>query len=430
MNRTLLLALLVAPSLALAQRTYIEVGSPNFQPLPIAVPAFDAEPGATAEATEVTQVVRNDLIISGLFDVLDQKSFTADSGEGRTVASIRFTRWADVGAEALVKAIVKRDGAERACELRLFEVRAGREVMTQTRRAGADSLRWLGHQLADDIIRYYTHERGLFETRILALRRTPSGGREIVAYGADGQDPEVLYRDNGLVLLPSWRPDGKAVLFTAYRNSRPELFTLDVATKRARPLVSIGDLTTGGTYSPDGRHIAFTASQGGNSDVWVANADGSGPRRLTTDPANDTSPTWSPDGRRICFISNRSGNPHLYVMNADGSGQKRLTFQGNYNQEPKWSPRGDLIAFTGRDERRVFDIFTVNPDTGKIQRVTQDAGRSNWEPTWSPNGRMMAFTTDRNGRPQIVVALANGDRQAIVTRDPLEISTPAWSPFP
>ncbi len=92
--------------------------------------------------------------------------------------------------------------------------------------------------------------------------------------------------------------------------------------------------------------------------------------------------------------------------------------------------RGDVIAFTGRDERRVFDIFTVNPDTGKIQRVTQDAGRSNWEPTWAPNGRMMAFTTDRNGRPQIVVALANGDRQAVVSRDPLEISTPAWGPFP
>ena len=63
--------------------------------------------------------------------------------------------------------------------------------------------------------------------------------------------------------------------------------------------------------------------------------------------------------------SNRGGSPQIYVMSADGSGARRLTFQGNYNQTPDWSPRGDLIAFTARDERNAFDLFTVNVDTGR-----------------------------------------------------------------
>jgi len=427
-TRSVALALLTVPALAAAQRTYIEVGSPNFQPLPIAAAPFSYEPGAQAEAAEIGQVLRSDLALSGIFDVLDPKGFLADSGEGLTASSIKFTRWRDVGAEGLVKALVRKTSADTAGEFHLFEVRAGREVLFQVHRGPPAAARLLAHRFADDIIQYYTREPGVFLTRILALRKSPRG-REIVAYDVDGQRPEVLYRDAGIVLLPAWRPDGKAILFTAYRGGRPEIWTLDLATRKPQRLLSVGDLAVGGVYSPDGRQIAFAASQDGNSDVWVANADGSGAHRLTSDPAIDGSPTWSPDGKRICFVSTRSGNAHLYLMGADGSNQRRLTFQGNYNQTPRWSPRGDLIAFTARDERKVFDVFTVSPETGKIQRVTQDQGRTNEEPTWAPNGRLLAFATDRQGRPQLVVSSPTGDRQTVVTRDDAEITTPSWGPW-
>ena len=75
---------------------------------------------------------------------------------------------------------------------------------------------------------------------------------------------------------------------------------------------------------------------------------------------------------------------------------RRLTFQGNYNQTPDWSPRGDLIAFTARDERNAFDLFTVNVESGKVTRLTQDQG-NNEEPTFSPNGRLIVFNSDRTG---------------------------------
>jgi TolB protein len=427
-TRTLTLALIVVPSLALAQRTYIEVGSPNFQPLPIAVPPFAHETGAQAEAAELFQVLRSDLTLSGIFDLLDPKGFLADSGEGLTAPTIRFARWTDVGAEGLVKAMVRKTSTEIGGEFHLFEVRAGREVLFQVHRGPTTAARQLAHRFANDVIQYYTREPGIFLTRILALKKT-ARGREIVAYDVDGQRTEVLFRDSGIVLLPVWRPDGKAILFTSYRGGRPELWTLELATRRQHRLLAVGDLITGGVYSPDGRKIAFTASQDGNSDVWVANADGSGAHRLTTDPAIDGSPTWAPDAKRICFVSNRAGNPHLYVMNANGSDQRRLTFQGNYNQTPRWSPRGDLVAFTARDERKVFDVFTVSPETGKIQRVSQDQGRTNEQPTWAPNGRLLAFTSDREGRPQLVISSPTGDRQTVVTREESEISTPEWGPL-
>ncbi len=429
MTRAIALLRLLAPVAASAQRTYIEIGSPNFRPLPIAVAQLRADGGAGREAADIITTLRGDLTLSGVFDVLDPRGFLADPAEGITAPTIRFSRWADVGADGLVKGLARKAPGELSLEIHLFEVRSGREVLTQSWRGSDGSARSLAHRAADAILQFYTREPGPFTSRVLALRRTRAG-RELVAYDVDGLGSEVLYRDTGLMLLPSWRPDGRAVIFTSYRQGRPELWTLELGSRTPRRLLAVGELTTGGVYSPDGRQIAFTASQNGNSDVWVANADGTGARRLTTDPGIDGSPTWSPDGRRICFVSARTGNPHLYVMNADGSGQRRLTFQGNYNQTPRWSPRGDLIAFTARDERKVFDVFTVSPESGKIQRVTQDQGRTNEEPTWSPSGRLLAFTSDRGGRPQLIVSSPTGDRQTPITHEAAELMTPAWGPLP
>jgi TolB protein len=423
-----LAALLAAyPSAARAQRQYIDVGSPDFRPLALAIPALQAAPGLQSQANETWQVVRDDLSLTGIFELLDPRSFLADPREGTAAASIRFQRWSDVGAEGLVRVLLRSEGAQLAAELHLYDVRGAREVLFQNLRGSGP--RALGHQIADQIVQYYTREPGIFRTRIAAIRRV-KGGREIVLVDADGKDPEVVYREAGIVMLPSWRPDGSEILFTSYRGGKPEIWALRLADRSIRPVASLGDLASGAAFSPDGRQVALGASVDGNSDVYVMNADGSDVRRLTSDPATDSQPTWSPDGRRLAFVSTRSGNPHLYVMNADGSDQRRLTFQGNYNQTPRWSPRGDLIAFTARDERKVFDVFVVSPETGKIARVTQDQGLTNEEPSWAANGRLLVFTSDRTGRPQLVVAGATGDKQRLVTSDPAGLEGPAWGPLP
>ncbi len=79
----------------------------------------------------------------------------------------------------------------------------------------------------------------------------------------------------------------------------------------------------------------------------------------------------------------------------------------------------------------MFDVFVVSPDTGKIQRVTQDQGRTNEEPTWAPNGRLMAMKTDRAGAGfQLVVSDARGEKQTVVSSGGGgELSAPAWGPL-
>jgi TolB protein len=428
MIRRALLALAAAATTlpaAAQQRPYIDVGSPTFQPLPIAVADFQGE--ADTRAREVSEVVRSDLALSGVFDVLDPKGFLADASEGYAAPSIRFTRWADVGADGLAKARVRRSGSDLDGDLHLYEVRAGREALAKLVHVQGADPRALGHKLADEIYRYYTREAGVFGTQIAAVRKA-RGLFELVLLDADGRNPRALLTERAILLTPAWRPDGKELLVTSYRSGRPEIWAYRLADRSFRRLSSVPN-AMGGVYSPDGTRIAFTAQEAGNADVWVMNADGSGARRLTRDPALDLSPAWSPDGKRIAFVSDRVGTPQIYVMSADGSDQRRLTFQGNYNQTPQWSPRGDLIAFTARDERKVFDVFVIAPDTGRIDRITQDQGRTNEEPSWAANGRLLVFRSDRGGPSRLVVSDPRGERQTVIAGGVGDLTAPAWGPL-
>jgi TolB protein len=411
-----------------ADRATIVVNAPDFRPLPIAVAAFAGEGDARASAGDATAVVRSDLALSGLFNVLDPRGYLADPGEGLAIAQVAFRRWADVGADGLVKAAVRLEGSELVGELHLYEVRAGREVLASTLRVPSNAARLLAHRMSDEIVRYYTHEPGIFSTRIAAIRKT-NDLYELITVDVDGQNPQVLLREKDILLLPAWRPDGAEILLTSYRTGRPELWVYRFSDQSFRSLSHRGN-SMGGVYSPDGRRIAFCLTEGGNTDVWVMNADGGGARRLTREAAIDVSPFWSPDGKQIAFASDRAGTPQLYAMNADGTQVRRITFQGNYNQTPAWSPRGDAIAFTARDERKVFDIFSVAPDTGIISRITQDQGRTNEEPSFAPNGRLLVFRTDRNGSGQLVVSDPKGNHQTVIlTANGGDLVDPAWGPL-
>jgi TolB protein len=172
--------------------------------------------------------------------------------------------------------------------------------------------------------------------------------------------------------------------------------------------------------------VAATLSKDGNAEIYLLDAgSGSVKKRLTNAWGIDTSPTWSPDSSQIAFVSDRHGSPQIWVMGADGGNARRLTFQGEYNQTPDWSPKGDKIVFTARDERAVFDLFTVEVATGKIQRLTQNQG-NNEEPTWSPDGRFIMFTSTRDGGAQLYLMSEDGRTQTRISTGKGEYFTPFW----
>lgn len=427
------------PGLAFGQASksgdYIVIDGAEIKPLPLAVAPVR---GPANEAKVLGETLNADLSISGIFELLDPRSFLAKANaEGMDADSIDFSKWNAVGADSLLKAEISGEQSQRKVEFRLFAVGSKKQTLRAKYQLGDQSpspaatarLRGAAHAFSDELFEHFTGEKGIFQTRIAFVRRQ-GNSKEVWISDFDGHNAFALTStgSSGLNLLPAWSPNGKEIAFTSYRSGAPMLHVAEVDSKKSRLLAARGSLQTGADYSPDGTQIAFTLSQEGESNVFVVNSDGSNLRQLTNTRYSDVSPSFSPDGKRIAFVSTRSGGPQIFVMNADGSEVERLTFQGNYNQTPDWSPRGDLIAFTARDERRRFDIFTVDVRTRKIRRLTQDSG-NNEEPSFSPNGRHIVFVSTRGGgQKRLWIMNADGTNQRALPFDG-EVSTPSWGPW-
>jgi TolB protein len=424
----MVLGSLAAALPAQAQAPLIRIEGAEFRPLPIAVPAFKTADGvADKVSSKITTTLRNDLDLSGVFKILDPKSFIADAKkEGILLSTIKFDDWVNVGADALVKAEIRPDGGNFKIQVHVFEVAAQREAFKKSYSSTEAGLRDAAHKIADDIFRHFTGEPGVFSTQIVVVRKI-AAEKQLYIMDMDGENARQLTRGAGLNLLPSFAPKGGAVLFTSYRYDNPDLFEIGVGGGEMKRLSSRPGLNTGAVVSPDGGRIALTLSKDGNSEIYVLARNGKGAKRLTNSWGIDTSPSWSPDGKQIAFVSSRSGNPHIYVMNADGSGQRRLTFQGTYNQTPRWSPRGTHIAFTARDEFNRFDIFLLEVKTGTITRLTQDQG-NNEDPWFAPNGRLIVFTSNRTQSRQLFIMNLDGSHQRQITAGGAHW-TPAWGPF-
>ena len=387
----------------------------------LAVPRVDGE-GELGRAALDTET--RDFDIAGIFHLLDPTSFPAElQSEGLGFSS---ALWSQVGAQGVTKMKVTRSGAGVEVEGRLYVLGRGEAAVVSHVYKAADA-RDAIHQFANEVIGYFTGQPGIFGSRI-ALALSGKGSHEIASIDADGSRTLVLTKTGSDCLLPAYSPSGGEVAFTSYLRNNPDLWIVSAGGGRARRVSRQTGLNTGANWSPDGRSIALTMSYEGNAELYrISATDGGQQSKLTTNPAIDSSPSYSPDGAQIAFVSNRQGSPQIFVMpSSGGAGAKRVTFQGKYNQTPRWNPRADkpLIAFTGRDEKGVFDVFILDMRTGKIDRVTQSKG-SNQDPTWSPDGRLLAYTSSRGG---IFVTNPETRHEVQIWRG--SASSPSWGPAP
>jgi len=417
----LLGALLLLPLQARSQedRRYTVITGTGEALYRLAIPPVIDGGGAAAAARTATAVMTRDMTLIGLFKVLDPKGFLANLAREGTGISAQ--EWINVGAQGVIKARASKTGGKTSIDFYLYDVAKGTTPVLKKTYTGRN-VRRLAHHFGDDVVKFYTGQRGIFTTKIaFASGSRRKGISNVYVMDYDGYGVYRVSKTGNQNVLPAWSPSGQ-LAWTSFLWHNPDLF-ISAGGGRARRAAKYPGLNTGAAWSPRGDAIALTLSKDGNAEIYLISPGGGIIRRLTNNSAIDTSPAWSPDGGQLAFVSNRGGSPQIYLMSAGGGGARRLTFQGNYNQEPSWcpDPKNPVVAFTGRDESGHYDIFSVNVKSGEVKRLTQGQG-SNTSPSWAPNGKLLVFSSSRGG---LWLMNADGLNQHQVHRG--GGLTPTWS---
>lgn len=399
--------------------------------IPIAVPD-PIKMGDNLDAENLgklfADVVRNDLAMSGLFEVMPVETYALVNmqKEGMTTSTIQFDSWYSVGASVLVKGSYSFHQPNAVFSFNLFNVDTAASIPFQygDKDVGPSQVRAMAHDFVNALIEFYTGERGVFGTRLLFTVTEAKNLRKIQSFETDGWGTHTYDLPQAINILPTWGP-GDSILYTQLSSEGDNLFMYEG--KELKQLTQVEGWASGADYCASKKKIAFTAAQAeGNANIYTMNLDGTELTQITNVASTiQTSPSWAPGCNRLAFVSDFSGKPQIYIVDADGSNMRRVTWVGNYNTTPDWSPKGDLIVFTARDERNVFDIFTVDVTNGSVTRLTQDQGH-NREPSWSPDGRYIVFESTRDGKqPRLYLMNADGRWQTRLSARP-GLKTPRW----
>jgi TolB protein len=319
-------------------------------------------------------------------------SVTSPSPELQTLANRAFDahgRYRRVASGAAFNVTFTPAGANQVT-VAITKGSAGTPVHTQT--VTGTSLRNALLRAADVAVTKTSGLPGFFAGK-LAFVGESTGKTEIYTSDLFFGEAQRWTSDGKQIMGPRWSPRGDRIIFTSYRTSFPDIYVLEMGSRRISLFASFKGTNSGGRFSPDGSRVAMILSGEGNPEVYVGNPQGRQIRRLTTNQAVEASPAWSPDGSRLVFTSDviATGRPQLQVMSAAGGSMTRLVTGFNYCAEPDWSAASpNKIAFTAA-QGRGFQVAVYDMGTGKGKVVT-NAPTDAVEPVWTADGRHVICT--------------------------------------
>ncbi len=427
----------------------IEINKGQVTPDPIAIVDFYDENGNDSETgTEICEIIKTDLQLSGLFIPIDPNSFI-ESKQTLCKQGANIKNWNILNTRFLVYGKIT---GNFTVDFILLDVVTGDKMLSLSVSGTKSKLRKIAHTIADYIYERITSEKGYFTTSIIYVETSDNKNSakrktRLVKIDQDGFNRQELTDGKELVLTPRYSGDAQRLAYISYRDKAKDVlgksahvYTMNADGGRKRLMLDERmmktlikrnhgnpvQMTYAPRFSPDGKETVLAIIIDGKSAIYKYNFAENKLTQLTEHSCIDTSPCFSDDGSKIVFTSNRQGREAIYVMNSDGSNQQRIsTGEGKYSQ-PIWSPRGDLIAFSKQTGGKFF-IGVIKPN-GKGERLIT-SGYLVEAPCWSSNGRYLTYSMEAGPGAGINIAVSDitGYHTRII-KTQKDAAYPAWSP--
>ncbi|HOU91578.1 MAG TPA: tolB protein [Polyangiaceae bacterium] len=341
------------------------------------------------EDVVVRSVVRRDLELSGMFDIIPEKD--APPGLYGFDDPVDVAAWRARGAEVIVKVAARRHTGNKVQVLGLaYFLNVGSDPVYEKKLVVTkDAVRVTAHRVTDALLGAITGRPGGFASRFTYSGRW-GRGRRIFTMDSDGNDLAPISDEKDTSIAPTWGPN-QTLFYSRSRNYGPfQLMFADRSTHQPVPLSLRGSVFSV-AFNQDHTRVALALSNTEGSAVWVGKANGEDLRQVST-TAIATHPVWSPSGK-LAWIG---GEPSTF-------GAQRVYVDGKAVSPAGFTAAAPVFCDTEDGIRLVYsvgvggdreDLVMSGETGGGIARLTQDQG-TNTYPACSVDGRLLAFFSTR-----------------------------------
>ena len=223
---------------------------------------------------------------------------------------------------------------------------------------------------------------------------------------------------------PSWSPDKSSIAFVQTSEEGRFIYNSNTNGTEIRRLTNSHD--TQPNWSPNTGNIVFTSYRSGSPGIYKIDTNGNNLEQVIDSEFQEKDPAWSAQADEILYISDVTGNFEIYSINLQTKDVSQLTNSLENKFAPNLSPNGKYLAFhSSIEDQNNLDIYTLELDTNKIQRITYDSG---WDtsPEWNSAGNKLTFVSTRDGNQDIYIIELSTTKITRITKNPGSDVNPSW----
>ncbi len=206
-----------------------------------------------------------------------------------------------------------------------------------------------------------------------------------------------------------WSPDGNDLAFFARDGRRYSLFIINAFSgKTIKKLRLDVDQPASPSFTPDGKQILFTAYHQGVHDIYRLDVSSGAVENLTKDDLYEKAPAVSPDGKTVAYSVRQGREDKLFLSPIDNFQKKsQLVYAPGSAIAPQFAPDGKTIYFSG-DGKGAFNIYALDLESGRITRFS-DVRTGNFFPQPMPRSQgEIIFSSFNKGSFQLFRANMKG----------------------
>ena len=420
-----LVALLLVPVIGYGE-LFLEITKGSEDPYKVAMIPFE---GNSKVSKQVNNIMRNDLIRTGEFSILDEELLLPVK---MIDDELVFSDWKLLGMDYLVTGKIVNENNSLDINYEIYDIHKKRKVRSSKVFGIPNQIRQLAHYTSDGIYESITGIKGIAATRLLYVNEIKDSQLisryKLMLADSDGANEKILLSSSEPIISPSWSPDGKRVAYVSFETGIAKVFIQEIASGKREAVLSKDTQISSPSWSPDGKYLSLTLYQDGNAEIYILRLRDRTLTRMTNQFAIDTESSWSPKGNKILFTSGRSGSPQIYELDLRklNPKAKRISFEGTYNAKASYLPNEEGIIFVHRSNDGLFHIALKYKKENFIRVLTE--AKMDESPSVAPNGNMVIYGIREENLSMLAGFSLSGAKFKLPASNG-EVREPAWSNF-